>query len=271
KGNSVPVIQRRDFRLKLQPDVLFVEYRRLEIEADAILFEQDSHRVVSGARAVLNDRDRNLAPGEEARLLPVHGDQIRLRQRAQSALRLERAQERKHVIAAHNEEVERRGDCAKYTSLINLVNCVGALAGVEICALAWFGLNRRRKSQLLQSIAAHFGDANLQLHLRHGQDGLHEQVDRLEAGGLYNGLDLLRDLRIHIPRDHDRAIGLAEPDIFFREERPHLRVNLRQVGPHIYIQKDELTVIFRPHSKTGAAGRLAVDRSEEHTSELQSL
>src|SRR2546430_17664662 len=97
----------RSSRLKLKPYVILVNDGRLEAEAHAVLLEDDGDgRTVA---AGLHDGHGELAAREEARLLAVHRNQVRLGQLAQSALRLQRVQEVVGV-AAHPEEVQSAAD-----------------------------------------------------------------------------------------------------------------------------------------------------------------
>ena len=85
--DAVREIDRRNFGLEFEPDVIFIDDRRLEVQTHAIFFEHDGD--CASLAAALDDRNGKLAAREEARLLAIHGDQIWLGQRAQRALRLQ--------------------------------------------------------------------------------------------------------------------------------------------------------------------------------------
>ena len=60
--------------------------------------------IVTAARIALHDRHRKLAAGEKARLLAVVGDQVRLGERLEQALLLERLDDRAEAFLAVEEE-----------------------------------------------------------------------------------------------------------------------------------------------------------------------
>ena len=99
KGDAVVEIERADLGLHLEADLVAGD-RRLERQPHAELLELDRHRI-GGA---LDDRNRELAAGEEARLLAVVGDQVRLGEALEVALRLERLQDCAEALAVVEEK-----------------------------------------------------------------------------------------------------------------------------------------------------------------------
>src|SRR6187551_2570550 len=86
--------------------MIFVDDHRFEVQAHTVFFELDGHGI-SGA-AALDDRNRELAAGEEARRLAIHGDQVWLSQSTQSTVGLHGANQL-HGVATHEEDVHRTG------------------------------------------------------------------------------------------------------------------------------------------------------------------
>ena len=76
--NGIGKIQGADFRSNLKPNGSARGDGRNEIKANAIFLEHDGNRAAAAARAALHHRIRIFASGEEAGLLSIGGDHIRL-------------------------------------------------------------------------------------------------------------------------------------------------------------------------------------------------
>src|SRR5687767_2351016 len=91
--DAVVEVERADFRTDMQPDEV-AGNRRFEIQPDAKLLEQDRNRP---GRA-LHDRYGEFTTSQEARLLAVVGDQIRLGQALEVSVGLQRLDQRAGVV-----------------------------------------------------------------------------------------------------------------------------------------------------------------------------
>ena len=111
--NPVGEVERADLGRHLQPDDVAGDGRR-ERELDAELLVHHRHGAV-GTRA-LDDRNRNLAAGKKARFLSVVGNQVRLGQALEEALRLQRLDDgAETLLPIEEEEVE---EVAEYQSVL---------------------------------------------------------------------------------------------------------------------------------------------------------
>src|SRR5205085_2397078 len=134
--DAISEINCGDFRLKLKTDVIFVNDRRLEVQANAILFEYDrDSRAITAA--TLYDRHWKLATREKTGLLAVHRNEVRLSQLAQRALLLH-SSNHAHCIAAHHEEVECAGERAAQDAARHFLQSAWptTCVGINACARA---------------------------------------------------------------------------------------------------------------------------------------
>src|SRR5947207_697901 len=86
--------------------MIFINNGRFEVKPHTILLKHDRHGTAcTGSRTGLDDRDRELTAGEKTRLLTVHGDQVRLGQRAERSVSLQCLYHAGHVTT-QNKKVE---------------------------------------------------------------------------------------------------------------------------------------------------------------------
>ena len=99
--DGVGEVERADLRPHLEVHAVAVDDRR-EVQADAEFLVLDGDRHV--AAAALRDRHRELAAGEEAGFLAALGDEVRLGEALEQALRLQRLDHGAEVVLLVEEE-----------------------------------------------------------------------------------------------------------------------------------------------------------------------
>src|ERR1051326_7580406 len=108
--HAVGEIDRRDFRLELETNVIFIDDGWFKVQTDAVFLELNCHSssAAATAAATLNNGNRKLTAREEACGLSIHRDQVRLSQCTECAVGLHRAN---HLcgVAAHQEHVRGGG------------------------------------------------------------------------------------------------------------------------------------------------------------------
>ena len=216
--------------------------------------------------AALDDRNRNLAAGEEAGFLAVVGDQVRLGEALEEPARLQRLDDGADaLLALEEEQVQEIAE--------DQVDRVGsALALLEagrrelLRRRSGRALSRRDEeagAELGQRAAIDLGESHLQ----------HDLLALLAAGELQHVDDFdlrragLRDLggaqrhavARHRAREDDGLVGRADADVFAREQRAQLLLERRDRR-----LDDEVVVLAlggAPDDQADRAGRLAVDQN----------
>src|SRR5688572_20121666 len=270
--NAIAEVDRGDFRLEFETDVVFVDDGRFEVETDAILFPHDGHAVT--AIAHLEHRYGELTTGEEARLLTVHRDQVWLGQLAEGAFLTQHSQHRAGIdLTIENEKVQRR--------LNDRVQDGSARAGRAVAQNAWTTTTvpittrssrragQERRSVVAQLVAVNFRDADLKLNLHRIANRRGQHVDDFEIRRFDHALHLrsgdgIRDAT----GDHDRTIGLTQADVVFRKQRANLGIDQRQVGADVNVKHQKLTAGLFPGNEIDLAESLTVDehlvRRDQH-------
>ena len=134
--------------------------RRREVQPHAEFLVLDGHL----AREARDQRDRNLAAGQEAGLLAVVGNQVRLGEALEESAALQRLQHAADALARDEEEdVQEVGE---HESPLSPRRSPAPGTAAWSTAPAKFGaVGEQREARLLQRVAVDLGEADLQHHL----------------------------------------------------------------------------------------------------------
>ena len=162
QAHAVREVERADFGLDLQPDGVSRDRRR-EVQSDAEFLEQDRH----GAGRALHDRDREFAAGQEAGLLTVVGNQVRLGEALKRAASLRAPARRRRCRASRSKKNRFRKSLKVSLPSRHSVVEVGSgeLLGRRTREPNSLRDGRGRRRSSLQHAPVHFGEAHLQQHL----------------------------------------------------------------------------------------------------------
>ena len=217
--------------------------------------------IVTVPRGALHDRHRKLAAGEEARLLAVVGDQVRLGERLEEALLLERLDgDAEAFRAIEEEEVQEIAEDQPALLLIVEVRRRELLRGH---AARRIRTGREEvDAELLDGAAVDLRDAHLQHHLLAlGAAGQLQQVD--DAGLARHPLgDLARaqhhGVARHVAGQDDALVVHRDANVLARKELLKRLLERRHAG----IDHDVVLtpLVSAPHDQADRAGALAVDQ-----------
>ena len=259
-GDRVCRVERRHRRLQLQVDDVAIDHGRREgkLHTEGLVFDRDR---VAGAAI---DRDRIFATGEELRLLPRKGGQVRFRQRAHEALVFQRFEKNPELERAGREAeadctVGRGGDRGSGQHVVDAAD-IASHAGLEVrpaCPAEAEGAVK-----LLGHAALHLGEADLQHHLLHTAD-IHQvrhPARRIAFGEVKRPVKLCG--RGDDARQHDAVIGRAHLDLLARNDLLQPFLELRHVERDLNVHIGDKLALGRQKRQRGAPGGLAqnVDR-----------
>src|ERR1700683_3401035 len=111
KGNCVREIKGAHFRAHMQVDTIAFREGGSKRELHAVFTELNRDRRHRAGRAALNDRERKLAAGQEARFFAGFGKKVRLSKHLEQALLLERLDGQTYVnVGTEQENVQQAAE-----------------------------------------------------------------------------------------------------------------------------------------------------------------